>query len=148
MITPESFAELARHGKRPRVIEGRGLGPDEQDAEGWFDREGDRWRYNHGKPQWEYLSARDDINTGWLRVPTEPGGHTSPEYAPYREIIDHPAPDADLSAGVGLPTFTADEFMDAANAARQMATRTHGQFAEHWRDLADRFEDAAIAASK
>lgn len=84
-----------------RIVAGRGLGPDERDGE-WVDREGDRWRYNHGKKYWEYKLCRPGIASSWLTVNYLVDGFTSPDYAPYRRVRLNPAPPATSpAAGVG-----------------------------------------------
>lgn len=72
-------------GDNPRVIKGRGLGPDERDAV-WQDREGDRWRYDFKADTWQYKANQPDVATTWLTTHTGPDGFTSPIYSPYREI--------------------------------------------------------------
>lgn len=72
-------------GGAPRVIKGRGLGPDERDAV-WQDREGDRWRYDFKADTWQYKANQPDVATTWLTTHTGPDGFTSPIYSPYREI--------------------------------------------------------------
>lgn len=58
---------------------------------------------------------------------------------------DSPAPVP--TAGAGHPNLSRDDFMDAANAANHMAKGRIG-YQQHWRDLGQRLESAAIAAPK
>lgn len=67
----------------PRVVEGRGLGEGERDAE-WVDKAGDLWRWNRKLGSWQNKMRQPNICTTWYAVPTE-DDTTSAIYAPYTE---------------------------------------------------------------
>lgn len=93
----------------PRLIEGRGLGPDERDGDEWIDREGDRWRYNRDLNCWEYRLIRQNVEAGWLYVPTEPDGYTSAAYAPYQEVVFQDAPSVAESVAAEQESSSSDD---------------------------------------
>lgn len=99
MTTPPSNPAKPR---APRIINGRGLGPDERDAV-WQDREGDRWRYDFKADTWQYKANQSDIASTWLTTRVGPDEFTSPLYAPYREVgpnVNAPKP----TSSAGKPT--------------------------------------------
>lgn len=67
----------------PRVVDGRGLGESERDAE-WVDKAGDLWRWNRKLGSWQNKMRQPNICTTWYAVPTE-DDTTSAIYAPYTE---------------------------------------------------------------
>lgn len=160
--------EDTRYARRPRVVEGRGLDADEQDAE-WTDKYGFTWAFKRGTWVTEYDGM-------------QPASYTPyPWFAPYTEIVDdvedeHSASDADCSRAEGLdrasqPTsagqpshiaevpsgpelrahspegqlsLTCSDFMDAARALRECAPQFHPTLRPHSEQLAERFELAAF----
>lgn len=92
-VCPHSLSQCAQDcqceesPRAPRVVEGRGLGPDERFIE-WTDNEGLQWRYTHG----EWLCGFED---GWAPQ------HPYDFYAPYTEIIKPSPADGEASGACG-----------------------------------------------
>lgn len=93
-------------GPRIRVVDGRGLGPDERDAE-WIDNGGDRWRWNTDSELWEY-NHPDNGDDAWYYA-LDINGYLSDQYAPFAEIIVVPDDPGEFTFTPDEPPFTNDE---------------------------------------
>lgn len=154
----EGLPGFYRQLEYPRVVDGRGLGASERDAE-WVDKAGDLWRWNRKLGSWQNKMRQPNICTTWYAVPTE-DDTTSAIFAPYTEVIESPSavvvaapasgppaevkvPGADIPlAAPGTPSRVnpdaAPVLREAAKALRGWTTgqRMVEELLPYWRNVA------------